>query len=620
MSEWAVYWRTEWKLLLRGPFLWVLLLLGAGHGWLVYSINDDIFDYGYLIHQFGFLYSMPISILTLLAGIHGARRDTALGTNRLLGSLPYRSGKLLSVRFTVTAVPFVLLGLVSSGLLLAMSAFRLEESVGLGRSLLVMVPLAAGMVYAVALGWALGTLISGRIGYVLGFAVWFVHVYLMLLVIDSRLPAPLNALFNFMLFDHKSMGFYNDLWGFLNDRTLWLHRSMYLFLTLLVLFIIWLAEKRRRREPFSRLRCYGLLGVTAALALSALAGYAAVRGERVEAFRELERQQETASLQKEQAPAFSVSRYDLKLTYSGSAVGITAGLDVGLPPNETPKELTFTLRDSFKIESAEADGKGVSFRREGSLVSLDLGQSAGKQEVKLTLTYSGVVDDWRVFHPYGNNPGNMIVPVHMVREDRVFLPGRYGWYPLPGSHRLLRVQDEKHGSPVKLQEVYPAVGLSDYRLTVDFPNSLNLFSNAETTGRTVKGGRQTVTFEGRQTDGITLLGGALKEIVADTGAPKLRVIVGGLTDEGAVKELLPLLEEVASAADQERKIMRAGPLTMMPYDLVNGYGDGRNLGGMMAVKSNLFLYRHEEAQLKEIFSYDYTSYLDQLERAENVRK
>ncbi len=122
------------------------------------------------------------------------------------------------------------------------------------------------------------------------------------------------------------------------------------------------------------------------------------------------------------------ARYDLvvDLTQPPEAT-ISATLVLASPPGPGD-DLELTLRRTFDVDEVRIKGVVVAFEREGDLVRVPAPSVPSGGNLAITLRYHGTVADWRL-DPYEQ-------PAALVASEFVYLPSTWGWYPVPGKHRL----------------------------------------------------------------------------------------------------------------------------------------------------------------------------------------
>ncbi|MDF2671143.1 MAG: hypothetical protein K0R67_3449 [Paenibacillus sp.] len=617
MNDWLMHVKTEWKLLYRGPFLWLLALSSIGLGWLIYAINRDAVNTYTLVQQFGFLYSGPLSIGALLAGIYGAHRDRGLKVDRILSSLPYRSGRMLLSRFLVMALPFVFANLAMAGILIYHWGFQLSREPDIAYPMMILLVLAFGIAYAVALGWAVGVFIVGRSSYLVGFLLWFVHVYGGFLIINSLLPSSLFALPNFLLMDYKSMGYMDEVWGFVRDSSLWWHRGFYSSLTGLILMLIVWVIKSRRKEAMARVWIYGLLIVFTVGTLGSAIAYSSVRGAHIDSYRNWEAglaAHAAAASTPEPAP-FTIINYDLAVSYKDEAASLE--VQAALTIQTTGKDqqavdrLELTLNPAFQIERAFVNGQEEKLQRDAYVVTISLSKPlAPKEQANIQLAYQGAVDDWRLIHPYGQGAPKL-VQVNSATSSQLLLTGAGGWYPIAGKQSLIIENKEKQiNSYSKWLDHYPVVDKADYRVITDFPVSLELFSNLDKTSASEAEGRQRLTFEGKGFDGAALAAGPLQEFSSANDSALIKLLTSQWMSPAHASAFLKMADANIRHINELLGTART-PMTWLAFE-PSTFRSGGNWGGVVMVNSNLL----NERELDTTASYSFTQqYVELLTRS-----
>lgn len=110
-------------------------------------------------------------------------------------------------------------------------------------------------------------------------------------------------------------------------------------------------------------------------------------------------------------------------------VRIEATLEMAAGPDVPQGSLTLTLRRAFAVDEVRLDGAPSPFVREGDLLRLQPAQPLPSgQPFAVSLRYHGPVADWRL-DPYET-------PAALAAPRFIWLPSTWGWYPVPGEHRL----------------------------------------------------------------------------------------------------------------------------------------------------------------------------------------
>lgn len=626
MSDLWLHLRTEWKMLVRGPYLWMLAGAAAFLVWLVYSMEQDTGNGLKLVQQYSFLYSIPLTVGAVMTGIGGARRDRSTRTERILGALPYRTSLQLSVRLGMTAAPFVVLSLAPAGILLWQWTAVLPHAHGLGQALALQSVLSAGMVFPVALGWLTGILFPGRASFLAGVLVAVASTFGSLLIGNVMLPPAWYGLPIYLLFDLQSMGYYETTWGLLMDRGFWLHRAFYLLLTALVLILCirLTAGKRREGRPVPAVRV-GTAALVILLLLSA-GGYAGVRQNRIHEYARFIDIAEaryvslgephshvsgpsvlwkaaaySIEVDQEQDDALQATAV-IRLRHEGSARGHI-------------EEVPFTIHPSLKVEMARVNGQAASFRQEGYSVIVKPGSlleyQSGPMEVELT--YGGRLDQWRLVHNYDRSE-QKLSRWYRATSKQWYLPGVAGWYPIPGSHALLQLEQARLFTREGWKEHYPDLGEAEFKVTVASSSDLPIVSTGQLVTEEHRDGKRVVQYRSTSS-GFALFAGPVRELHA-SGVSRIRVIAGNTALNTGAEAVLPVIEETVNALDRLLGISRRDPLVMLVTDasIYPGYAD---LGGLITAGEFITSGNRDKEWVRSETIRMYSSYLLGIDRANN---
>lgn len=173
MHEFKTFSLTEWRLLIRGRYIWMMMGVVAILAILIHQNHNDLMYVDEYVAGFVALLTAPVSIMAVLYGVFVAARDDNNDANTLLQSLPVHSGKQWLTKFMVSAIPFTLLALVPLGIYTIHSFFLSltpdpHVIIMLGANIFV-------MLYSLAVGMFVRFLARGMISYVIASAVWIAH-------------------------------------------------------------------------------------------------------------------------------------------------------------------------------------------------------------------------------------------------------------------------------------------------------------------------------------------------------------------------------------------------------------------------------------------------------------
>lgn len=590
MRDFIAYMQTDWRLLIRGPYIWILLVLATGHTGFVLSTVSWITNIGYLMNQFVFLFLAPFSIMALFSGVHGARRDYTLGVDKIMNSIPYHTGKQLMARYVATSSPFIIIAFIPTILWIILSINASSLPVKFTYVIMLLSSSIIAFSYIIAVGWLIGSWIRSRLSYFISFVVWMICIYGGLFA-SQLLPVSVDGISNFLLIDYKSLGYVDDLWGFSSDSTFWLHRAFYSFLLLTLLLSMIYVMSKARKEPLQK----GLyrIGISAALVLSiySLYLYADLRSERANAFyAQVEFLTEEKQLKSnmnseiplEEEMLFDIETYDLFMTYlENKHLQIHSKISIRSLANEKTKVLKFTLKEAFQVERVEVGGQIVDYIRDKDILKIQFPEGIEINDlVEVNIFYTGQVEEWRVVHPYGGD-GKMLATVYFATDQELFLPGSLGWYPLLGDVKLQIVSENRRGNIV-LEDQYITSGTADYTLTVDYPNTIKLFSNLEMVDRKEMQGRQIVVFEEKDVEDFSLLGGPLVEVMYEADGLKVKAIISELMDKELTYSIVQNYHQSILELFRVLQLpQKHNVITIVPQDSAKGQRvSSKNLGGM----------------------------------------
>ncbi|MFO7173950.1 MAG: hypothetical protein DIU70_013470, partial [Bacillota bacterium] len=151
------------------------------------------------------------------------------------------------------------------------------------------------------------------------------------------------------------------------------------------------------------------------------------------------------------APSVAPLRYEIEADLR-RAPEATLRAEVELLPRTATNEIRLTLRRVFRVETVAVNGHPVpaqtgaaaqgaspgggnppapagGFWQQDDVVVVRLPEPAPPgQPVRIAMTYRGRIADWRLA-PYET-------PAALADEGMAVVPATWGWYPVPGEHRL----------------------------------------------------------------------------------------------------------------------------------------------------------------------------------------
>lgn len=406
-----------------------------------------------LQHHLGFLLYLSLLAAALSAFIAwAAQRDRRSGTDEVILSWPVSSRRLYLARTvalgTLTVALWLEAALPSLGYS-ALSYITAAQAAGLpvplGAALrdggLIALSLAATFLGAQAVGQLSAALmpgLAGLVALVLYRAFTVVGPRLILGTLQWPYALLTSAEFQWdgwsLLAQNLQVGLFVEV--FVAHQAFWALGSLGMLLALACLF------RPRRDVPRRRSRllaAVALLAVTvSALPFIALErGYVASHARAVAAYGEavkpplrLSDSPHVARLEDPAAVAPRPLRYDLDVDISRPPeVRVEAAVEMAARAGVPCDSITLTLRRAFEVDEVWLDGAAVPFAREGDLLRLRPEQPLPTDRpFALSLRYHGRVADWRL-DPHET-------PAALAAGEFLWLPSTWGWYPVPGEHRL----------------------------------------------------------------------------------------------------------------------------------------------------------------------------------------
>jgi len=243
------YLKTEWKLLLRGPGIWLMAAcLGGLIFLLLQSTTANPDKAGYILSMADTYMNVAIIIFPLLATAV-ARRDQELKTAAMLASFPYRFWQLEVARILCAAVMPVAAALVPAA---GYAALLLKDGQGWGmqqwQTAGVLASFAIPMLCAVAIAYLIGSLIRKRYSYLVSFFVLLVLTAVPRPAFVSDLSPHQLLYLDYSLINVMN-DFYSSLWGVTYEPVFWLHRIIVLAFVAVLTIIALLLAAKRRMEP-----------------------------------------------------------------------------------------------------------------------------------------------------------------------------------------------------------------------------------------------------------------------------------------------------------------------------------------------------------------------------------
>lgn len=243
------YYKTECKLLLRGPGLYLMLATMAVILYLLFQTVDAQLDRAVYVIDISEVYcNVAIIILPLLATAI-ARRDEEWKTASMMATFPYRIWEMEAARLLCSVTLPLAAALVPMG---AYTWLVVKDGISWGMrewyTCAVFASFAIPMLFATVLAYLVGILIRKRYSYLISFVLLLVLANSpKILPIYHGLPPHKQVWLDYSLVSYIS-NTYSRMWGFIYDPAFWLHRGMVAAIAAGMALAVLLVVCRRRRE------------------------------------------------------------------------------------------------------------------------------------------------------------------------------------------------------------------------------------------------------------------------------------------------------------------------------------------------------------------------------------
>jgi len=552
---------VEWKLMFRGWFGLILLTVAVGAGIISLINNPYADDIAWSTLSCSYKFMWFLFMIAPFLAVSAARRDTAAKTRPIQGALPYRSVQLILAKLLALILPLGALSLLPA-CLYAYQALRSGmafSSIAMGLSMFgsFVIP----TIFTILLGYWIGTWSRSRIVYLYSLAIIAAILLFAKVVFLKMMPAQWTYLADIGLTDLNRMGFYSELWGFTDVAAYGLLRVFHIALIVLIFRGIVYSAKRRRREKSRNTVSYSIAAAAVITMVVSVIGYASIWKERTESskanfafyrklFQEnpseinrmaierflageeadpnvnpLTQQHKNMLLLGQKYATLTALKYDLKVNIGEKhRMDVQSAIQLQYGGQESIDRFPLSLRHHFQIREIKVEGMPAAFEWESGediVWVVPVRPVQPRTVVEVTMGYAGTIDDW--YDPQGSGGIDDSLDAHWERrvfvdQEKLFLPGYYGWYPYPGTDRLAELEqihfDERLSSPVvdeAVREGEPYRLPADFNVEVEAGGRMQLIANGERMISQAADGRQRVIFEASGVRGFNLIGGNITE-------------------------------------------------------------------------------------------------------------
>lgn len=281
------YYKTECKLLLRGPGLYLMLATVVGILYLMFQTADAKLDRAVYVMDISEVYCLVALIILPLLATAIARRDEEWKTATMMATFPYRTWEMEAARLLCAVTLPLAAALVPMG---AYVWLVVNDGISWGMrewyTSAVLASFAIPMLFATVIAYLVGILIRKRYSYLISFV-----LLLSLAIIlpeffktdrpSFSLPPHTQIWFDYSLVKYIGKS-YSRMWGFIYDPAFWLHRGIVAALAAGMVMTVLLVVCRRRRERVKAWLVYPtmlILGAALLWAGSAMYGYLQERAD-----------------------------------------------------------------------------------------------------------------------------------------------------------------------------------------------------------------------------------------------------------------------------------------------------------------------------------------------------
>ncbi|BBI35189.1 ABC transporter permease [Cohnella abietis] len=554
MGNFWKYLMVEWKLLFRGPVFWVITLICGGVLYLFSSIENFADSRGmYAMHQSQFL--MIVFLFTLLLAMHLARRETLTRSNLILHALPSRYLQLQAMKIVALAAPMSIIAAIPA-IFFAINVILIDGTPISDAlyGILILLTSVIPVWFIAVVGYIVGLLSSKRWIYIAGLALFLSMTYLLQFLISKWFPQNWIMLLEFSQVDLFRTELYSRQWGFMHGTTFWLHRLFYLSLLITAFLVLVILGMKRRYERQGLRNIYFAAIFSSLLAIITAYLYMNISMDRLAIIKtELDFYKSTYEItyyskdgqeivtdnkKRELATiaeyaGIAATKYDLTLHVEKKhGLTIEAAIHMNNGTNRVLDRFPVTLRHIYDLSSVVVNGEAATYEWETNrdfvwvvpAQPLPIGEKA-----VINMTYNGTVNSWRYDHDSGFG---LYYRNAFVDDDRLYLPGTSGWFPIPGTHSLtqyvLSYYNNRGGPKPNLVDSLFAIPNADYNVKIISAKTLNV---VPVVGAIVRSDNDRGVYQtelsAKQAPGFSVIAGPLKLLSYPGTSHSISILVDG---------------------------------------------------------------------------------------------
>ncbi|WP_159517781.1 golvesin C-terminal-like domain-containing protein [Sunxiuqinia indica] len=389
------------------------------------------------------------------------KRDKKLDTTEVIYMRAMTNGEYVVGKTLGNLVVFIVLNLIILAIALLFNLITTNTGVnGLAYLYYFLVISIPTLVFIMGLSFLIMSLIRNQ---AVTFVVLLGYVAISLFYLQDKF----YYLFDYMAFNIPLT--FSDFVGFGNLTTILVHRGMYFSFGVAFIFYTILLLKRLSHSEV--MRVFSFVFGTLALAGGIFLGSIHVGSFTKD--RDLREEMISLNDQYLDAKQLSISSYNIQLEHTGETITCTTKLQALNETSEVNSKILFSLNPGLDLKQITIGGKNQAFERKLSLVELKNVQVAPGEELELTFTYQGKINEAACFldiddetrqQAYRNMMYQIDKRYAFITPNYVLLTREANWYPIPGV------------GFGKENKQWIARQFSDYRLEVTTHNGLTAIS------------------------------------------------------------------------------------------------------------------------------------------------
>lgn len=508
MNKFITQFKLELKLLFKQKIILSIPLLLAIYMciYLLSSKTNINFSTNiyFSTYTFQYIFHTLSLCIAFILGILIVRRDTLEKTYGWIGAYPTSSFIVFTAKFLAIFLYLSIFSVIINGTYFLLALIKgTPIDLAFRNMVFYIYNYEFSYAYTLSLAILLALVIKHRVVYLIGIVLWISSTFFLDNIALQEQKWYFLKVLHLNGFIEESI-LDNEIWSSLMHSELWKSRLIILSLILTLLCISMFIYSLQRNSK-TKSKFIVALSILLTLTIVSSIPYAKLWRERYEN-RALIFKNAPLNYEKIDKKLFKINSYDLTITKEeNNNLQIVSEVEIPTEEIEELNSITFTLNNAFKISNIYIDNKEITFEQRGNFVSFDTKLFNKDLEFQnLVFNYEGQILDWGHNFRYENY-------FAFVKDNNVFLPSYFGWYPLPGEQDLYKIDEHPIDkfSGIASRKEYTLKETAAFNIILNgFKN--DIFTTAGTTIR--KGNIQDIKVKSKT--GITLIGGQLEEYVS----------------------------------------------------------------------------------------------------------